>query len=86
MMMKIIIVKPDGEDDDDQAHPGRQKDVEPVGNRDGQVSIRLDLTIVLTTVVHLWHNVNLVIIIIGTSNIIAFRVIFKNTQSVIMAI
>ena len=72
-------------DDDDQAHPGRQKDVEPVGNRDGQVSIRLDLTIVLTTVVHLCHNVNLVIII-GTSNIIAFRVILKNTQSVIMAI
>ena len=71
---------------DDHAHPGRQKDVEPVGNRDGQVSIRLDLTIVLTTVVHLCHNVTLVIIIIGTSNIIAFRVIFKNTQSVIMAI
>ena len=68
---------------DDQAHPGRQKDVEPVGNRDGQVSIRLDLTIVLTTVVHLWQHVNLVIIIIGTSNIIAF---LKNTQSVIMAI
>ena len=59
------------------------EDVEPVGNRDGQVSVRLDLTIVLTTVVHLWHNVNLVIIIIGTSNIIAF---LKNTQSVIMAI
>ena len=71
---------------DDHAHPGRQKDVEPVGNRDGQVSVRLDLTIVLTTVVHLCHNVTLVIIIIGTSNIIAFRVIFKNTQSVIMAI
>ena len=68
---------------DDHAHPGRQEDVEPVGNRDGQVSIRLDLTIVLTTVVHLWHNVNLVIVIIGTSNIIAF---LKNTQSVIMAI
>ena len=79
-MVKMVF------DDDDQAHPGRQKDVEPVGNRDGQVSVRLDLTIVLTTVVHLWHNVNLVIIIIGTSNIIAFRVILKNTQSVIMAI
>ena len=79
-MVKMVF------DDDDQAPPGRQKDVEPVGNRDGQVSIRLDLTIVLTTVVHLCHNVTLVIIIIGTSNIIAFRVIFKNTQSVIMAI
>ena len=77
-MVKMVF------DDDDHAYPGRQKDVESVGNRDGQVSIRLDLTIVLTTVVHLWQHVNLVIVIIG--NIIAFRVILKNTQSVIMAI
>ena len=34
-------------------HPGWQEDVDPVRDRDGQVAVGLDLTIVLTTVVHL---------------------------------
>ena len=38
---------------DEDAHPGGQKDVKPVGNRNGEVAVCLDLTIVLAPVVHL---------------------------------
>ena len=50
------------DDDDDKVggegdnHPGWQEDVEPVRDRDGQVAVGLDLTIVLTTVVHLLRS------------------------------
>ena len=45
----------DGEDinDDDDNHPGRQKDVQPVRDRNGKVAVRLNLAIVLTPIVHL---------------------------------
>ena len=57
----------DDDDDishDEDAHPGGQKDVKPVGNRDGEVAVCLDLTIVLAPVVHLCFVKMILILII----------------------
>ena len=64
----------DGEDinDDDDNHPGRQKDVQPVRDRNGKVAVRFNLAIVLTPIVHLRF---IIISVLGIIIVIAVCII-----------
>ena len=78
-------------------HPGWQEDVQLVRDRDGQVAVGLDLTIVLTTVVHLlrsffhpWSEFpfqpKLSREIIATSSWLITRLLFMNIILIIIII
>ena len=73
----------------DENHPGRQKDVKPMRDRNGEVAVRLDLTIVLTPVIHLRFiiiifTIIIIVIIVIKIIIIIIVIITIGTSSWVM--